>query len=73
MGNLSPNNGAQPTADPVIANGVLGGLVDGKAACNNPPYKYGIVERTFSEYMSGSISTTLVSNYLNLPADLQAL
>jgi hypothetical protein len=72
VGNLSPNNGVQPTADPVIANGVLGGLVDGKAACNNPPYKYGIVERTFSEYMSGSISTTLVSNYLNLPGDLQA-
>ncbi|NIU60934.1 MAG: hypothetical protein GWN66_04505, partial [Pseudomonas stutzeri] len=33
--------------------------------------KYGIVERTFSEYKSALISRTLVSDYPNLPADLQ--
>lgn len=71
VGNLAHNHGAQPTADPVTANGQLGGAVDGKAAFNNPPYKYGVVERTFSEYKSAQISNTLVSDYPNLPADLQ--
>jgi hypothetical protein len=71
VGNLAHNNGAQPGADPVAANGVLGGLVDGKAAFNNPPYAYGIVERTFSEYKAGMISQTLVDDYPTLPADLQ--
>jgi hypothetical protein len=45
--------------------------VNGKAAFNNPPYKYGVVERTFSEYKAGQISRTLVSDYHTLPADLQ--
>jgi hypothetical protein len=72
VGNLAHNYGAQPTADPVVANGTLGGPVDGKAAFNNVPYKYGIVERTFSEYKSGLISQTRVRDYPNLPADLQA-
>ncbi|MDH5559201.1 MAG: hypothetical protein OEZ03_17780, partial [Alphaproteobacteria bacterium] len=72
VGNLAHNNGAQETSDPVIANGELGGPVDGKAAFNNLPHKYGIVERTFSEYKAGLVSQTLVSDYLKLPADLQA-
>ena len=71
VGNLAPNHGTQATADQVTANGILGGPVDGKAAFNNFPYKYGIVERTFSEYKSGLISQTLVSEYMTLPADLQ--
>ena len=72
VGNLAPNHGAQPSvANDVIADGTLGGAVDGKAAFNNPPYKYGIVERTFSEYKAGQISQTLVSEYPNLPTDLQ--
>ncbi len=71
VGNLAPNNGTQPTSDPVIANGALGGPVDGKAAFNNPPYAYGVVERTFSEFKAGLISQTLVSDYPNLQADLQ--
>jgi hypothetical protein len=69
-GNLAHNFGAQLT-EGVIASGTPGGTVDGKAAFNNPPYKYGIVERTFSEYKSALISQTLVSDYPNLPADLQ--
>jgi hypothetical protein len=72
VGNLAPNNGTQSTADPVVANWTLGGPVDGKAAFNNLPYIYGIVERTFSEYKSGLLSQTPVSAYLTLPADLQA-
>jgi hypothetical protein len=71
VGNLAPNHGTQVTADPVVANGELGGAVDGKAAFNNPPYKYGVVERTFSEYKSGLLSSTLVSDYGSLPPELQ--
>jgi hypothetical protein len=67
VGNLAYNYGSQPTADPVVADGTLGGPVDGKAAFNNFPYMYGIVERTFSEFKSGVISQTLVADYLSLP------
>ena len=71
VGDLAHNNGAQDTADPVISDGLPGAPVDGKAAFNNPPYKYGIVERTFSEYKAGLISQTRVSAYATLPAELQ--
>jgi hypothetical protein len=70
-GDLAHNQGTQDTADQVIADGTPGAPVAGKAAFNNPPYKYGIVERTFSEYKSSQISRTLVSEYPTLPADLQ--
>jgi len=72
VGDLAHNNGAQSTTDPVIASGTLGSALDTKAAFNNFPYQYGIVERTFSEYYSGAFSKTLVANYASLPADLQA-
>jgi hypothetical protein len=72
VGNLAHNNGKQPTADPVVANGQLGGTVNDKAAFNNFPYQYGIVERTYSEFKAGALDTTLVSNYASLPADLKA-
>jgi hypothetical protein len=71
VGNLAPNHGAQSTADFVVADGMLNGTVDTKAAFNNPPYMYGIVERTFSEYKAAQISKTLVSEYQNLPVELQ--
>ncbi len=71
VGNLAPNNGTQTTADPVVADGTLDGVVDTKAAFNNLPFMYGIVERTFSEFKAGDISKTLVSDFPNLPADLQ--
>ena len=72
VGDLAHNFGAQDTADGVAASGVPSSAVAGKAAFNNPPYAYGIVERTFSEYKSALISKTLVSQYPSLPADLQA-
>jgi hypothetical protein len=72
VGDLAHNNGKQSTADPVIASGVLGSPVEDKAAFNNFPYQYGIVERTFSEYFAGALSKILVSDYANLPDDLQA-
>jgi len=72
VGDLAHNNGRQSTSDPVIASGTPGSPVNGKAAFNNFPYKYGVVERTWSEFMSGAWSKTLVSDYPNLPADLKA-
>ena len=72
VGDLAHNNGKQPTADAVIASGVPGSPVAGKAAFNNFPYQYGIVERTFSEFKASAFDTTLVSGYASLPADLKA-
>jgi len=71
VGDLAPNHGAQQPLAVGKYSGVLGGTVDGKAAFNNPPYKYGVVERTFSEYKASALSQTLVSDYASLPADLQ--
>jgi hypothetical protein len=72
VGDLADNNGKQSTADPVIASGVLGSSIEDKAAFNNFPYQYGIVERTFSEYYAGELSKMLVSDYADLPTDLKA-
>jgi len=72
VGDLAHNNGKQATGGSVIASGKLGSPVAGKAAFNNFPHMYGVVERTFSEYKAGSLSKTRVSSYLSLPADLRA-
>jgi hypothetical protein len=72
VGDLAHNNGKQPTGDDVVASGIIGSSVEGKAAFNNFPFQYGIVERTFSEYRSGALSKIPVSNYNNLPTDLKA-
>jgi hypothetical protein len=72
VGDLAHNNGRQSTSDPVTASGVPGSTVEGKAAFNNFPFQYGIVERTYSEFNSGQLSKTLVSAYSTLPADLKA-
>lgn len=69
VGDLAHNNGAQTTADPVISSGIPGSLVETKAAFNNFPFMYGIVERTFSEFMSSAYSKQPMTD-LNLPADL---
>jgi hypothetical protein len=85
VGDLAPGNGAQPNtkvdhpAPAVISSQThnggapnLGGPIEEKAAFNNPPYAYGIVERTYSEYKSSAFPTTLVSEFLTkLPEDLQ--
>ncbi|MEK6676877.1 MAG: hypothetical protein AABZ47_14630 [Planctomycetota bacterium] len=72
VGDLAHNNGAFTPLAPGTFSGVLGSPVNGKAAFNNFPYQYGVVERTFSEYKAGSLHQTLVSNTPSLPADLQA-
>ncbi|MGD8614177.1 MAG: multiheme c-type cytochrome [Gammaproteobacteria bacterium] len=76
VGDLAPNNGAQQPLDPATFDGQLNTAenprnLEDKAAFNNPPYKYGVVERTYSEYKAGLLSQTLVSDYAALPADLQ--
>jgi hypothetical protein len=72
VGDLAHNNGTQPTAGPVTASGVPGAPVAGKAAFNNFPAEYGVVERTFSEYKSGELVETRISAYATLPQELQA-
>ncbi len=73
VGDLAPNHGAQLTAPTVISSGGdLGGPLADKAAFNNPPYAYGVVERTFSEYKASAYPTTRVGNFNSLPTDLQA-
>jgi PKD repeat protein len=72
VGDLAYNHGAQiPLADGTYS-GVPGADVQDKAAFNNPPYKYGIVERTYSEHKAGLLGSTLVRDYAALPAELQA-
>lgn len=71
VGDLAPNAGVQPTADPVVRDGTLGGPLTSKAAFNNLPFQYGIVERTFSEHMSSALPNYAVSDYPQLPAELQ--
>jgi hypothetical protein len=77
VGDLAPNNGAQQPLDSDDYDGQLDTALnprtlEDKAAFNNPPYKYGVVERTYSEYKASLLSQTLVSNYLTLPQELQA-
>ncbi|MCW8910170.1 MAG: cytochrome c family protein, partial [Gammaproteobacteria bacterium] len=76
VGDLAPNNGAQQP----LAHGTFNGLlstptipqpIESKAAFNNPPYKYGVVERTYSEYKASLLPQTPVSNYNSLADDLK--
>lgn len=63
----------QDSAPPVVSSGGnLGGPVGEKAAFNNPPYAFGVTERTFSEYKASAFPTTRVGDFTSLPADLQA-
>jgi hypothetical protein len=71
VGDLAHNNGVPASADPVETDGTLGNPVDGKAAFNNLPFKYGVVERTFSEYKASRLSQTLISGFADIPTELQ--
>jgi hypothetical protein len=95
VGDLAPNHGSQDGAPSVISSQddtdcnnddthddpgpCLGGPVEDKAAFNNPPYAYGVVERTYSEYKAGLLSSTRVAvtadtgdhDYDDLPAELK--
>jgi hypothetical protein len=71
VGDLAHSFGAQVPLDPGTYSGVPGAPVEEKAAFNNFPYQYGIVERTYSEHKASLLSQTLVSDYPTLPSDLQ--
>jgi hypothetical protein len=71
-GDLAHNNGAPIPLAAGKFSGVPGSPVEGKAAFNNMPYQYGVVERTFSEYMSSGFVTQRVDQYSSLPTDLKA-
>ena len=68
VGDLAHNNGAQVELN---YHGGFDSPLDAKVAFNYRPYQYGVVERTYSEHKSSRLATTLVSDYPNLPADLQ--
>lgn len=71
VGDLAPGNGAQTPLPPGSYSGVLNTPVTTKAAFNNFPFQYGIVERTYSEHKGSAFPTTPVSSYATLPADLK--
>lgn len=71
VGDLANNHGAQQPLPPGTFSGVFNSPVQGKAAFNNFPYQYGVVERTFSEHQASAIGNTAVKDYATLPADLQ--
>ncbi len=71
IGDLSPNNGAQVPLLPGTFSGVAGAPVDQKAAFNNFPYAYGMVERTQSEHKSSHWPTTRISAYDTMPSHLK--
>jgi hypothetical protein len=70
-GDLAPGNGALTALAPGQYSGVAGSPVAGKAAFKNPPFSYGIVERTYSEHKASALSTTPITSYASLPADLK--
>jgi len=71
-GDLAHNHGAQVPLLPGTFSGVPGAPVEQKAAFNNFPYKYGVVERTYSEAKAGLLTTTRIGAYPTLPPELQA-
>jgi hypothetical protein len=71
-GDLAHNNGAQVPLAPGTFSGVPGAPVEDKAAFNNFPFQYGVVERTFSEHMSTDLFRTQVAQFNTFPAELKS-
>lgn len=72
VGDLAHNNGAQVPLSPGTFSGVPGGPLTSKAAFNNFPFQYGMVERTYSESKASALDTLRVRDYVTLPNELQA-
>jgi len=72
VGDLAHNFGSMVPLEPGTYSGIPLGPVEDKAALNNVPYAYGIVERTFSEWGASAFEDLLVADLGTLPADLQA-
>ena len=71
VGDLAHNFGAQTPLAPGTFSGIPGDAVENKAAFNNFPYQYGVVERTFSEHQASALAQTRVADFNTLPAELQ--
>ncbi|KAA3607975.1 MAG: hypothetical protein DWQ01_12895 [Planctomycetota bacterium] len=71
-GDLAPSHGAPVPLPPGQFSGVPGDPVTTKAALLNPPHRYGVVERTYSEHLAGGLDDWRVSDYSQLPPELQA-
>ncbi len=71
VGDLAHNHGAQVPLAPGTFSGVPNTPVAGKAAFSNPPYRYGVVERTFSEHQASALATWRVRDFGLLPPELQ--
>jgi hypothetical protein len=71
VGDLAPANGAMAPLAPGTFSGVPGAPVAQKAAFNNFPFQYGVVERTFSEHQASAFATLRIADYATLPAELQ--
>ena len=71
VGDLAHNNGAMTPLQPGTFSGVLGDAVSTKAAFNNQPHAYGVVERTYSEHKAAAFDQIPVSSYPTLPPELQ--
>ncbi len=70
-GDLSPAHGRLTDALPSGAfSGVPNGPVRDKAGFRNPPYAYGVEQRTYSEWVASGFSTTSVAAANTLPAEL---
>ncbi|HZM00920.1 MAG TPA: hypothetical protein VFD43_11780, partial [Planctomycetota bacterium] len=72
VGDLAHNHGALAPLAAGTWSGVPGAPVADKAAFNNFPYAYGVVERTFSEHQASAFASLKVSDYATLPAELKA-
>jgi hypothetical protein len=71
VGDLAHNHGRLQGSGPVEVPGIPGGPLTEKAAFNYAPYRFGAVERTFSEFKSGALSTTRVDDFPSLPDELR--
>jgi len=71
-GDLAPAHGRLAGALPSGAfSGVPNGPVSEKAGFRNPPYAYGVEQRTYSEWIASALSATPVSAASALPAELR--
>lgn len=71
-GDLAHDFGSMTPLAPGTYDGSPGGNVEDKAAFNNPPFAYGAVERTYSEWRVSGLADLPVAAYGTLPAELQA-
>ncbi len=73
VGDLAHNNGTQLPLAPGSFSGDPASDVSLKAAFNNAPHGYGVVERTFSEWKGSALDTFRVNDFPTLPADLRVV